>query len=610
VDKTLATPAVFNVASLNLNATGITNKPGAELPFNLGLKLNDEGFLKLKGQAVLEPLSSNLQLDLGNIAIKDFQPYFDKFARLDVISGLFNVNAKISLLQEEDKPLGIKMLGDSHIDNLVTRDQVSNKDFLNWKRLSLDKIDIDLAANRYTINTVKIEEPYTRVLIRKDKTTNISDLIIQAPQEASSTVKQESIDASVVKQETVDKKEQIEPYFKIGKIEMVGGESDFSDLSLFLPFKVNMNQLKGTVKGISSEKNTVTNIAMDGRVGGLSPVKIIGKINPDKGDSELSLDFKSLSLPLVTPYMAEFAGRRIEKGNMSLKLKYKIVNNQLSASNEILIDQLVLGEEVEHENAVSLPLDFAIALLQDSDGKIALDVPITGNLENPEFSVAAIVTDALINVITKVISSPFNAIASLIGSDEDISKVMFSSGDTVLDDKQKKKLDGLAEALSKRPGLKLEITGTAFSQYDWPQLQAEALDKQLLQIRVDELNQDSKKKISEKDVTLTKDEYDRLLADVFIQKFPELAERSLFGAPQLKDPEMGDFYQIANTRLAAIIPPDPLRLQQLATVRAKSVAKYLVEKDVVIERIFLLDVDVDPKDSDDTIATILNLAVD
>jgi outer membrane protein OmpA-like peptidoglycan-associated protein len=371
-----------------------------------------------------------------------------------------------------------------------------------------------------------------------------------------------------------------------------------------------MNQLKGTVKGISSEKNTVTNIAMDGRVGGLSPVKIIGKINPDKGDSELSLDFKSLSLPLVTPYMAEFAGRRIEKGNMSLKLKYKIVNNQLSASNEILIDQLVLGEEVEHENAVSLPLDFAIALLQDSDGKIALDVPITGNLENPEFSVAAIVTDALINVITKVISSPFNAIASLIGSDEDISKVMFSSGDTVLDDKQKKKLDGLAEALSKRPGLKLEITGTAFSQYDWPQLQAEALDKQLLQIRVDELNQDSKKKISEKDVTLTKDEYDRLLADVFIQKFPELAERSLFGTPQLKDPEMGDFYQIANTRLAAIIPPDPLRLQQLATVRAKSVAKYLVEKDVVIERIFLLDVDVDPKDSDDTIATILNLAVD
>ena len=373
---------------------------------------------------------------------------------------------------------------------------------------------------------------------------------------------------------------------------------------------MHINQLKGTVKGISSEKNTVTNIVLAGRVGGLSPVNIIGKINPDKGDSEVSLDFKSLSLPLATPYMAEFAGRRIEKGNMSLKLNYKIVNNQLTVSNNLLIDQLVLGDEVEHENAVSLPLDFAIALLQDSDGKIELDVPITGNLENPEFSVAAIVMDALINVITKVITSPFNAIASLIGSDEDISKVMFASGDAVLSDKQKQKLDGLAEALSERPGLKLEINGTAFSQYDWPHLQAEALDKQLLQIRVDELNQNNNKKISAKDISLTKDEYDRLLADLFIQKFPLIADRSLFGTPRLIDPEMGDFQQIAKTRLAAIIPPEPVRLQQLATARAKGVAKYLIEKEVAIERIFLLDVDVDPQDGDDTIATILNLTID
>ncbi|MCK5190445.1 MAG: DUF748 domain-containing protein, partial [Methylococcales bacterium] len=343
-------------------------------------------------------------------------------------------------------------------------------------------------------------------------------------------------------------------------------------------FIVHIDQLKGTVKGVSSEKNTVTNVVLAGRVGGLSPVNINGKINPDKGDSELSLDFTSMSLPLATPYMAEFAGRKIEKGNMSLKLKYKIVRNQLSASNEILIDQLVLGEEVEHENAVSLPLDFAIALLEDGDGKIVLDVPITGDLENPEFSVAAIVADALINVITKVIASPFNAIASLIGSDEDISKVMFASGHAVLSDKQEKKLDGLAEALSKRPGLKLEIKGTAFSQYDWPYLQAEALDQQLLQIRVDELNQDNKKKVLANDITLTKEEYDRLLAESFIQKFPQLAEKSIFGTPRLIDPEMGDFYQIAKTRLAAEIPPKPLQLQKLAKARSKVIAKYLVEK--------------------------------
>jgi hypothetical protein len=607
VDKTLPVPAVFNVTSLSLNATDITNKPGAEVPFNLGLMLNDEGFLKIKGHTVLDPLTSNLQLDAGKIAIKDFQPYFDKFARLDVISGLFNVNAKISLLQEENKPFGISLQGNSHINNLVTRDQISNKDFLNWKQLSLNNIAIDLAAKRYTIDTIKIEEPYTRILIRKDKTMNVNDLLIKADEESSSDDKQQPVDKPAVKQQTVDKNEQISPYFKIGKIEMTGGETDFSDLSLILPFIVHMDQLKGTVKNVSSEKSTVTNMVLAGRAGGLSPVNIIAKINPDKGDSELSLDFTSMSLPLASPYMAEFAGRKIEKGNMSLKLKYKIINNQLTASNSLLIDQLVLGEEVENENAVSLPLDLAIALLKDSDGKIVLDVPITGNLESPEFSVSAIVADALFNVITKVISSPFNAIVSLTGSDEDMSKVLFAAGKTVLSDTQKKKLDELNEALSKRPGLKLEIKGTAFSQYDWPYLQAEALDKQLLQIRVDELNQDNKKKVSAKDIKLTKDEYDRLLADVFIQKFPKLAERSAFGTPRLIDPEMGDFYQIAKTRMAAVIPPEPLQLRKLAKARAKVIARYLVEKGFAIERIFILNVGVDPKDSDGSIATILNL---
>lgn len=376
-----------------------------------------------------------------------------------------------------------------------------------------------------------------------------------------------------------------------------------------MPFSAHISQLSGSVKGISSDKNAVTKIILDGRVANLAPVKIRGKINPDRGDSELSLDFKSMPLPLVTPYMAEFAGRKIEKGNMSLGLTYKIKNNKLTSSNKLLIEHLVLGDEVENPKAVSLPLDLAIALLEDSDGKIALDVPVTGSLDDPQFSVSGVVVDALVNVITKIIASPFNAIASLIDSDEDVSKISFSAGKTELSEMQQTKINGLSTALLERPLLNLEIKGIAFSEQDWPQLQAEALDKQLLQIKADELNRDSDKQTQPEHIKLTDKEYKNVLADLFIQKHPQLADRSLFGTPRLLDQETGDFYTVAKTKLAAEIPPDPIRLQKLAKERAQVIAKHLVEKGTPVEKIFLLDVDIEPQSTDDALASTLTLMV-
>lgn len=599
IDNSLATPAHINLSSINLNASKITNKPSSAMPFNLDLTFNEKGHLKLKGDSVLEPFSSNLQLEANSIAIKEFQPYIDEFLLLDVISGLFNVKADVSILQDSSKPLAITVKGNSNISNFVSRDQISNKDFLNWKKLSLQKIDIDLTANSYKINRVNFEKPYSRILIRKDKTINVSDIVKNADK----------------KNNVADKKPQnsnikvIKPTFKITHFNITEGVSDFSDVSLILPFSVHIDHLKGSVKDISSDKNALIKVALKGLVSNLAPVNINGTISPDQGNSELDLNFNSMPLPIMTPYMAEFAGRKIEKGNMSLDLKYKIQNKKLSASNKLLIDQLVLGDEVENPDAVSIPMGLAIALLQDADGKIVLDVPITGSLDDPEFSVASLVIDALLNVLTKIITSPFYAISSLIEGDEDISKITFSAGEALLDDIQRKKLDDLANALTNRPALKLEIKGTAFTEKDWPQLQLEALEQQLLQMRANEISKDSEKQVLAENLTHSDEENQRYLADLFIQKFPDLAERSLLGTPQLLDPSMGDFYKVAQTRLAAEIPPNNQRLHELAVARAQVIAKHLMTSKITIDRVFLLDVDIDPQTENNIIATELNLIV-
>jgi len=599
-DNTLATPSKIALSSVNLSSTELTNSAGASLPFKLALRLNKTGQLNVNGDAILEPLSSNINLAVNDIAIKDFQPYISKFARLDIISGLFNIDAKVAIKQAQEQALAININADSQINDFVTRDQISNKDFLNWKKLSLNKIDLDIAANDYSIDSIKIDQLYSRVLIRKDKSMNVNDIAVN---KTKNTEKQPE------KQEPAeDKTNPVK--FKINDFIIADGVSDFSDQSLILPFAAHINQLNGSVKGISSNKNATIKVALDGRVDSLAPVIIKGQITPESGNSNFSLDFNSMPLPIMTPYMAEFAGRKIEKGNMSLGLKYKIHNNQLTASNSLLLDQLILGEEVENPGAVSLPLGLAIALLQDSDGKIALNVPVTGDLDNPEFSVGSIIVDALVNVISKIVTSPFNAIGSLIGTDEDISKINFSAGSVILDKQQQSKLDGLVTALSKRPALKLEIKGAAYSEQDWPLMQASALDKLIVQLRSDELMKEGDKTLISSHLSHSDKHYQRLLSELFITKFPALAKRSIFGTPKLIDESMGEFYSVAATKLAATIPPETESLQELARARSLSIAEYLVKKDIEIKRVYLMDVDVSSVSTDKLITSSLSLTIE
>jgi hypothetical protein len=314
-------------------------------------------------------------------------------------------------------------------------------------------------------------------------------------------------------------------------------------------------------------------------------------------------------MPIITPYMAEFAGRKIEKGNLTLGLHYQISKSQLTASNNLLIDHLVLGEEVENPKAVSLPLDLAIALLEDSDNKIKLDVPITGSLEDPQFSVASIIVDALVNVITKIVTSPFNAIASLVDGGGDISQVAFAAGKSKLSGDERGKLEQLAAALEQRPKLHLEIRGTAFTGFDWPKLQDEALTNKLKAIRAKELKKESGRKVRAEEIELNDEDYQRLLADLFIERYPQLGERSLFGTPKLLEPETGDFYEVARKKLAADLPPDPVRLRDLATDRARAIVKFMSAQGIAVDRMYLLDAQVDPEENGPEPASILNLAV-
>jgi hypothetical protein len=180
-DKTVTLAAQIDLTSINIKSSQLSTEKSAILPLNLDFVFNGTGKISLAGKTRLKPLSSQIDLTIKDLALKEFQPCVNKFARLDIVSGLFNIKANINLQEKQGKPLAIIFKADSHIiDNVITRDKVSNNDFIKWKKLNISKINVNTTANSYNIDTIKLDKLYSRVLIRKDKSININDILISA----------------------------------------------------------------------------------------------------------------------------------------------------------------------------------------------------------------------------------------------------------------------------------------------------------------------------------------------------------------------------------------------------------------------------------------------
>ncbi len=252
------------------------------------------------------------------------------------------------------------------------------------------------------------------------------------------------------------------PDIRIDALTLQGGTVSFVDRSMDRIFSATMYELGGRVTGMASDEQMRADIDLRGQLENHSPLTISGQINPLSRDlfADLTISFKDIDLTPMTPYSGTYIGYMIDKGKLYLDLTYRIEKRKIDAANKIMIDQFTLGDTVESDKAVSLPISLAIALLKDNNDEIHLDVPVHGDLDDPNFSVTGVIFTVIKNLLVKAATSPFSLLSSVLGGgDEDFSSIHFTSGSATVDAQQQAKLASLADMLAKRPSLILEISG-------------------------------------------------------------------------------------------------------------------------------------------------------
>ncbi|MGH8326212.1 MAG: DUF748 domain-containing protein, partial [Steroidobacteraceae bacterium] len=481
-DRGVKPAANLTLGPLSARITGYDSAPGSRITVSAHSAVNGKGGLSLTGQGTLQPEALSAKLHLSRVDLRALQPYLNKYTALTLASGLLS-----GTLDVERRADGqMSFAGRIDVADLRTVDDDLKQDFVKWQGLHVVGLRYDSSPASLQVRRVTIVAPYARVIIGADHTFNVSEALhprgFHPKAAAAKTGHAQSSQASTAAAGNASAQSSSSMPMSIGLVRIANGTADYADFSMQPNFAAGIQDLRGTIKGLSSDPRSRATVDLRGRVDRYAPVDIKGVVNLLAATTytDITMKFKGLELTQMTPYSVRFAGYKIASGTLDANLHYKVDNGRLNADHTLIIDQLQLGEQVASPHAIKLPLRLAVALLKDSHGVIRLGLPVTGSLNDPHFSLGPLIRKALFSVLKKAVTAPFALLGRLVGGGSDMDRIEFAPGSATLLPAARGQVASLAKALAQRPQLHLQVPAVYAADIDRAALARRQLRQQLM----------------------------------------------------------------------------------------------------------------------------------
>ncbi len=503
-----ANPVSLALQGIELSVEEFSLQEDTRFPVSLNGQLAEGGKLAFDGTLQLLPdiaLEGNARVD--GLALIQAEPYLRQLVNVRIDTGTLNLSGQMKT--DAQQPFGFQ--GSADIAALHIKDGSNDEPLIGWQSLQAEQLDLSFADRQLETGPLALDGLSGLVVIHEDRSTNFARLMASPPVDDGENGDNASTDENTAK-------EPASFNTAIEGIELTDGAFQFTDNSLPLPFSTSIHTLSGDVSTLSSTSTVPADVALEGEIAEYGLVRVEGSVHawqPTR-ETNVQLTFRNLQIPEYSPYTVRFAGRKIADGTMDLDLGYTIQDKQLDGSNNLVLHNLTLGEKMDTSNAMDLPLDLAIALLEDGEGVIDLEFPVTGDVGDPEFDFTEIFRQALGDAVMSIVQSPANFLANLIGADsEDLGKIEYSEARAELLPPQRARIDTLREALNQRPALVLELAGPFSRNFDGPALRQEKAIEALQQ-HLNEANRDAA------DPSLTAESNQDIVEAMFSTRYPDV----------------------------------------------------------------------------------------
>ena len=578
-DRIPPKPVLAEVTALKIQAKTLTLDGNKPAPVSLSARIKagqtEPGNLKYNGTVMWAPVTVQGNVEALQLPAHAFAPYFADRLNLELLRADASVKGAVRFAATPAGPevqlrvdAALEEFRSNSVAGTSTQGLSGGEELLQWKSLNVPGIDVAVVPGKAT--TVQVREAsltdfYARLLVSPEGRLNLQDL-----------VKAESAPPAVASAP--------EPVITVGPVSLVQGRVLFSDRFIKPNYSADLTQLTGKLSQFSSQATNgavqLADLELRGRAEGSASLEITGKLNPLTKPLALDINGKvrDLELPPLSPYSIKYAGYGIERGKLSVDVRYQVApDGQLTATNSLVLNQLAFGEKVEGAPN-SLPVKLAVALLADGNGVIDLNLPISGSLNDPQFSIGPIIWKVVVNLVTKALTSPFSLLASAFGGGDELSMVAFAPGSSALPPDAIAGLDKVAKALTDRSGLKVTVAGSASLDAERDALKRERLRGLLLaekRRRAAVAGQDTSAVTA-----ITEVQTPVLLKEVY-KRSDITKPRNLVGiAKDLPDKEM-------EALLLASITVTENTARELALNRGVAVRDYLGSKGLAADRLFL-----------------------
>ncbi|WP_322012464.1 DUF748 domain-containing protein [Paraburkholderia sp. J12] len=635
-DSSTPRPVKLAIAPLDLKVQQISDDLGHALPIDLKATLNRKGTLALNGDVNPTPLKATLKIDANRLDAAAFEPYFGNQLNAVIASALLNMKGQLAL--EQGKALKANYRGDAAVVDVRMLDKATSDPFAGWRSLALSNLrasydeahGTDVDASRVTFAGF-----YGRVLLDAQGKLNLKDVVAHQTGEAQSLTRDTSAEArggrepvplspqaaseaaapaapapapatqtasapapaSTPATVTAAQPPKSPVRLHFGQLVLQGGRVNYTDNFIRPNYTADLVQIQGTVGAFGTQSTTPAPVDVSANLSGNGPISIKGTVNPliEKPSLDLTASAHGIELTNLTPYSTKYAGYPITKGKLNVDLHYQLANDQLSANNHIFIDQLTFGDHVDNDTATKLPVRLAISLLKNRKGEIDVNIPVSGSLSNPEFSLGGLIWKAVLNLIAKAVTAPFSLLANAFGGGgEELGYVEFAPGTATLTDADEKKLDTIAKALDDKPSIKIDLIGRVDPAVDTPALREQYVDHLVRAQKVKDTVGNGES-VDTSQVKVDDKEYDKYLTQAY--KSADFKKpRNMIGLTKtLPDDDM-------KQALAEHAPITDASLRDLAQQRAQAVQQYFQGK-VDPSRVFVVAPKLDAKGIDDKGAT-------
>lgn len=474
-DESVKPTANIGINSLDLTVSGINNEPGSRFPTSLSLLFPSGGTASLGGEfSVLPAAEFEFDLAVDQAALAAVHPYLRPLADVSLDTGTLDVKGK--LVHDGNEALSFN--GNLDINDFLITETDEGSRLGSWSQFHLEKIAFSATERKLEISELGFDQPYGDIRIAEDGSVNLGRVAKDEngdEQKALETPPEKRTD-----EPTAGESKQAAFSTTIGRVVIVNASADFEDQSLPLPFIAKIADLNGDMTTIATQSREPSTVALEGKVDEFGFVSVTGSVTPldVKRNTDIKVAFRNVEMPKFSAYTIPFAGREIASGKLDLDLGYKVTASELVGENKLVLRDFELGEEVEHPGAMSLPLGLAVALLKDGEGKIDIDLPIRGNVDDPEFKYGGVIMKALANLVVKIVASPFALLGKLVGVEaNELEYINFIQGRADLTPPEQERIVKLAEALALRPELELEVSGVVDRKADGLALRAAKLQQ-------------------------------------------------------------------------------------------------------------------------------------